>query len=142
MGADESIVCALLYQSFISFAPATATYAAPKTDGTQVRNGENIPPQERSPRSIFARSFSQTEHQGTSVSKKHTPARTLGQPSLSSNRCWSYFLLGRGRVVAKVQEAQCSNRFDEERIRRAIGGFEDDVDITVPWSCCSLTRRY
>lgn len=30
-----------------------------------------------------------------------------------------------------VQEAQCSNRFDEERIRRAISGFEDDVDITV-----------
>jgi len=30
-----------------------------------------------------------------------------------------------------VQEAQCSNRFDEERIRRAIGSFEDDVDITV-----------
>jgi len=30
-----------------------------------------------------------------------------------------------------VQEAQCTNRFDEERIRHAIAGFEHDVDINV-----------
>lgn len=37
---------------------------------------------------------------------------------------------------AKVQEAQCTNSVDEERIRHAIAGFEHDVDINVPWICC------
>ena len=31
----------------------------------------------------------------------------------------------------QVQEAECTNPFDEERIRGAIRGFEKDVDITV-----------